>query len=129
MITKKKNILVDMTADIIHHGHIRLLKKASFLGKVIVALTTDEEVKKYKNKKTILNYNQRKEILVSIKYVSKVIPSKWIINDYFLKKNKIDFLVHGNDNSNIVSKDKIKTFKRTKNISSSKIIKKIMKSK
>ena len=129
MIIKKKNILVDMTADIIHHGHIRLLKKASSHGNVIVALTTDEEVKKYKNKKTILNYNQRKEILISIKYVSKVIPSKWIIDDYFLKKNKIDFLVHGNDNSNIVSKDKIKIFKRTKNISSSKIIKKIMKSK
>jgi cytidyltransferase-like protein len=129
MIIKKKNILVDMTADIIHHGHIRLLKKASSLGKVIVALTKDEEVKKYKNKKTVLNYNQRKEILISIKYVSKVIPSKWIIDDYFLKKNKIDFLVHGNDNSNIVSKDKIKIFKRTKNISSSEIIKKIMKSK
>ncbi len=33
----KKNILVDLSATIIHHGHIRLLKKASKLGKVIVA--------------------------------------------------------------------------------------------
>ena len=128
-MNKKQRILVDMTADIIHHGHIRLLKKASSYGKVIVALTKDTEVKKFKNKKTILNYNQRKEILISIKYVSEVIPSKWIIDDYYLKKNKIDFLIHGNDNSNLVSKDKIKIFKRTKKISSSQIIKKIRKSK
>ena len=128
-MNKKQRILVDMTADIIHHGHIRLLKKASSYGKVIIALTKDAEVKKFKNKKTILNYNQRKEILISIKYVSEVIPSKWIIDDYYLKKNKIDFLIHGNDNSNLVSKDKIKIFKRTKKISSSQIIKKIRKSK
>lgn len=128
-MNKKQRILVDMTADIIHHGHIRLLKKASSYGKVIVALTKDVEVKKFKNKKTILNYNQRKEILISIKYVSEVIPSKWIIDDYFLKKNKIDFLIHGNDNSNLVSRDKIKIFKRTKKISSTQIIKKIRKSK
>ena len=126
-MSKKQRILVDMTADIIHHGHIRLLKKASSYGKVIVALTKDKEVKKFKNKTTVLNYNQRKEILISIKYVSEVIPSKWIIDDYYLKKNKIDFLIHGNDNSNLVSKDKIKIFKRTKKISSSQIIKKIRK--
>ena len=120
-----KKILVDMTADIIHHGHIRLLKKASKYGKVIVALTTDKEVKKYKNKATIFNFKQRKEILLAIKYVSKVIPSKWIIDNNFLKKNKINFLVDGNDNSNHVLNKKIKIFKRTRNISSSKIIKKI----
>ena len=43
-----KRILVDMSATIIHHGHIRLLKKASKFGKVIVALTTDREIKKSK---------------------------------------------------------------------------------
>ena len=47
-----KNILVDMSATIIHHGHIRLLKKASKYGKVVVALTTDEEIKKSK----VLNF-------------------------------------------------------------------------
>ena len=43
-----KKILVDMTASVIHHGHVRLLKKASKFGKVYVALTTDKEVKKHK---------------------------------------------------------------------------------
>ena len=40
----KKRILVDMSATLIHHGHIRLLKKASDYGNVIVALTTDKEI-------------------------------------------------------------------------------------
>ena len=38
-----KRIMVDMSATLIHHGHIRLLKRASSYGNVIVALTTDEE--------------------------------------------------------------------------------------
>jgi glycerol-3-phosphate cytidylyltransferase len=120
-----KKIMVDMTADIIHHGHIRLLKKASKYGKVVVALTTDDEVKKNKKKISILNYKQRKEILLSIKYVSKVIPSKWKLDNKFLKKHNIDLLIHGSDNSNDIPKDKLKIFKRTKNISSTNIYKKI----
>ena len=43
-----KRILVDMSAVLIHHGHIRLLKKAQKYGEVIVALTTDKEIKKKK---------------------------------------------------------------------------------
>ena len=70
-----KKILVDLSATLIHHGHIRLLKKASKYGKVVVALTSDEEVKKYKGYNPELNFNKRKEILESIKYVDKVIKS------------------------------------------------------
>ena len=42
----KKRILVDLSATILHHGHIRLLKKASKKGQVFVALTSDKEIKK-----------------------------------------------------------------------------------
>tara|TARA_B100000900_G_scaffold312246_1_gene271064 strand:- start:7 stop:399 length:393 start_codon:yes stop_codon:yes gene_type:complete len=117
----KKNILVDLSATIIHHGHIRLLKKASKLGKVIVALTSDAQVKKHKGYKPELNFSQRKEILKSIIYVNKVIKSNWMIDEKFLKKHKIDFVVHGNDNSNKIKKDKMIIFNRTKGISSSLI--------
>ena len=41
-----KKVLVDMTCSILHFGHIRLLKKASKLGKVIVALAKDKDIKK-----------------------------------------------------------------------------------
>ena len=44
----KKKGLVDMSAAILHHGHIRLLRKAKKYGKVLVALTTDIEVKSLK---------------------------------------------------------------------------------
>ena len=123
----KKKILVDMSATIIHNGHIRLLKKASKLGNVIVALTTDKEIKEKKKIYPVLNYKERKEILESIKYVKKVIPSKWILDYDFLKKNRIDFLVHGHDNKNNIPRKKLKIFPRTKNISSSIIRKRIIK--
>ena len=80
----KKKILVDLSCSILHHGHIRLLKKASKFGEVIVALTTDREIKKNKGHFPELKYDFRKEILYSIKFVKKVIPSKWKITNTFL---------------------------------------------
>ena len=73
MKKNKKNIMVDMTCSILHHGHIRLLKKASKLGNVIIALTDDREIILNKNFKPPLSFKERKEILESIKYVTKVI--------------------------------------------------------
>lgn len=122
-----KKILVDLSATLLHHGHIRLLKKASKFGKVVVALTSDKEILKKKGYIPELNFNQRREILLSIKYVDKIIKSKWMIDDKFIKKNKIDLLVHGSDNKNSISKSKLKVFPRTKGISSSIIRKKCKK--
>jgi len=124
---KSKKILVDMSATILHHGHVRLLKKASQFGKVIVALTIDREVKKNKGYRPELNFKSRKEILESIKYVSKVIPSNFLINEKYLRKNKIDLLIHGNDNPHLLNtKNKIKIFSRTKGVSSSLIRKNVI---
>ena len=122
-----KRILVDMSAVLIHHGHIRLLKKAQKYGNVIVALTTDKEIKKKKKVTPELNFNQRKEILQSIKFVKKVIPSPWLIDNKYLKKHKIDFLVHGKDNKNNVSDNMLILFNRTKKISTTILRRKIYK--
>ena len=123
---KKKRILVDMSATIIHHGHIRLLKKASRYGKVIVALTRDIEVKKNKGYYPELNFKSRKEILSSIKYVDRVISSNFLVNERFLKKNKIDILIHGTDSPHsIKNKNKLIILPRTRGISSSKIRKRV----
>lgn len=124
---KKKRIMVDMSATLLHHGHIRLLKKASKFGEVIIGLTKDNQIKKYKGYNPEIEFKYRKEILESIKYVKKVIPSEFFLNDKYLKKNKIDLLIHGNDNKNKVKSVKIKTFNRTKGISSSLLRKKIIK--
>jgi len=123
----KKNILIDMSATIIHHGHIRLISKASRSGNVIIGLTKDKEIKKFKGYIPEIKFKHRKEILVNIKKVYKVIPSNFYITSHFLKKNKIHYLVHGNDNKNIVEKKKLKIFARTPNISSTIIRKKASK--
>jgi len=118
MLKYKKIIMVDMTCSILHHGHIRILKKASKFGEVIVALTSDEEILKHKKFKTLFNFAQRKEILLSIKYVSKVIKSQYLITDSFIKANKCDYLFHGSDTQNNANLTNLKTIKRTKSISS-----------
>jgi len=122
---KIQRIMVDMSVSILHNGHIRILKKAKKLGYVIVALTTDEQIKKHKGFQSELNFKQRKEILNSIKYIDKVVPSKWLIDESFLDLHKVDLLVHGNDNPSRISKKRLKVYKRTKNISAEKIRRKI----
>ena len=62
----RPRVMVDMSATLIHHGHIRLLKKAAEIGDVVVALTSDEEVKRTKGYVPELNFDERKEILESI---------------------------------------------------------------
>lgn len=113
-----KRIMVDMSATLLHHGHIRLLKKAKEFGYVIVALTTDEEIIKCKGYKPELSFNERREILESIKYVDEVVQSQWRLDEKFLDLHKADFLVHGNDNSNFVDQSRLKIFQRTDGISS-----------
>ena len=117
----QKRIMVDMSATIIHHGHIRLLKKSSEFGKVVVGLTTDEEVISNKGYQPELDFLYRKEILESIKYVDEVVPVPWLLDEEILLKHNIDFLVHGSDNSNLISDNKLKIFQRTDGISSTDI--------
>ena len=120
----KKRILVDMSVTILHYGHIRLLKKAVAHGDVIVGLSSDKDIKKYKGYIPELNYAQRKEIVGSIQYVKEVVKVNFNVSEEDLKKNKIDLLIHGNDLKNIINKKRVKILKRTKNISSTEMRKK-----
>ena len=127
MKKKSKRVMVDLSATLIHNGHIRLLKKAKKFGKVIVALTKDSEVKKCKGYVPELNFNQRKEILIALKYVDKVIPSNWYIKNSYLKRNKIDILIRGSDHAKQKFNVKKIIYPRTKDISSSIIRKRASK--
>ena len=93
---KKKIVYVGLSADILHKGHVNILKIASSYGDVYVGLLTDKAIASYKNI-PYLNYEKRKVVLENIKYVKKVIPQKTL--DYVENLNKIkpDFVVHGND--------------------------------
>ena len=70
-----------MSCTLLHHGHIRLLKKAANLGKVIVALTTD--TKPTKKGYPELTFEERREIICK-KYVSEV-PQRLLMTNILLK--------------------------------------------
>jgi len=112
-------IMVDMSAALIHHGHIRILKEAKELGTVIVALTTDEEIQKKKGYTPELRYQDRFEILEAIKFVDEIVPSPWLIEESFLDKHNIDLLVHGQDNVNPIPPNRLLVLPRTEGISTS----------
>ncbi len=121
MANTTKRVMVDMSATIIHHGHTRLLKKAAAYGDVIVGLTRDEEILKKKGYTPELSFEHRKEVIEAIRYVSEVVETPWLLDDAVLEKHNIDLLVHGDDNSNLIKKEKLLIFPRTEGVSSTKM--------
>ena len=113
-----QRVMVDMSATLLHHGHIRLLKAASLRGLVVVGLTEDADIARVKGYPPELSFAERKEILESIVYVSEVVPTPWLINDSLLDRFDIDVLIHGDDNSNAVSPSRLLVLPRTPDISS-----------
>ena len=87
---------VNMCADILHHGHINVLKTASLYGNVLVGLMTDDVMEEYK-RKPFISYENRRVVLESIKYVSHVVPQKTMSMKENLTIYKPDFLVHADD--------------------------------
>ena len=69
--------------DLFHIGHLNLLKRAKKMcDYLIVSVSTDELVMEYKNKKPVINFNNRLAIIASIKYVDLAVPQ--------LNRNKIE---------------------------------------
>jgi len=116
-----KRIMVDMSATLIHHGHIRLLKKAAQYGDVIVGLTTDNEILTKKGYLPEISYEHRKEVLDELECVSEVVPTPWLIDQSVLNYFNIDILMHGDDNSNNINKDQLKILPRTSGVSSTEL--------
>ncbi len=111
-------VMVDMSVTILHHGHVRLLKRAKELGTVVVGLTTDDEVFRRKGYVPELPFAARKEILESLRFVDEVVATPWLITDSILKKHSIDVLLHGSDNSNDIDQSKLMVVPRTEGVSS-----------
>lgn len=95
-IKKKKIVYVGLSADILHEGHINILKTANKLGDVIVGLLTDAAIASYKNIPT-LNYKQREIVLKNISLVKRVIPQHTLDYRPNLKLITPNFVVHGDD--------------------------------
>lgn len=92
----EKKVYVGMSADLIHPGHLNVLRKAASLGEVTVGLLTDEAIASYK-RLPYMSYEQRREVVESIKGVSSVVPQETL--DYVpnLCKYRPDYVVHGDD--------------------------------
>ena len=93
---KKKLVYVGLSADILHEGHINIIKIAHKFGNVIVGLLTDQAIASYKNIPQ-LSYKQREVVLKNIKFIKKVIPQKTLDYTDNLNLIKPDYVVHGDD--------------------------------
>ena len=127
-------VYVDMVADLFHIGHINLMQHAKTFGNyLIVGVHSDKDVASYK-RKPIINEENRYEIVRNCKLADQVIESSpLLITEEFIKKHKIDLVVHGddiskaiNDQHEIISKLGIVRYvPYTKGVSTTEIIAKI----
>lgn len=91
-----KTVYIAISADILHHGHINLIKKASEYGKLIVGVLTDEAVATYK-RFPVIEFEERKFIIENISGVSEVVPQNTLDYTDNLKKYRPDYVFHGDD--------------------------------
>lgn len=113
-LNKNKVVYLAFSTDIIHGGHIRILKKSSELGKVIVGVMSDQAVASFK-RYPVLDYEHRYEIIKNIKYVDKVVEQKSLSYKDNLKNIKPDYVVHGdewkNDNLKYIREETLNVLK------------------
>lgn len=91
-----KKVYVGMSADLIHPGHLNILKKAAELGEVTVGLLTDQAIASYK-RLPYMTFEQRKQVVENLKSVTHVVAQTTL--DYLpnLREFKPDYVVHGDD--------------------------------
>jgi phosphoenolpyruvate phosphomutase len=92
----KKTVYVGMSADLLHPGHINILKEAAKLGDVIVGLLTDKAIASYK-RLPFMTYDQRKEVIENVKGVTKVVKQDTLDYEFNLCQIKPDIVMHGDD--------------------------------
>ena len=94
-----KKVITYGTFDLLHYGHINLLRRAKELGDyLIVGVSTDEFNRDKKGKECYFTYEQRKQLLEAIKYVDLVIPEEnWEQKTGDMQKYDVDIFVMGDD--------------------------------
>ena len=93
-----KKVITYGTFDLLHYGHINLLKRAKALGDYLIVALSSDKFNVIKGKMSFFNFEERKTILESIKYVDEVImEDAWEQKITDIKKYNIDIFVIGND--------------------------------
>ncbi len=91
-----KTVYVGMSADLLHPGHINIIKEASKLGELTVGVLTDKAIASYK-RLPYLTYEQRSNVVENLKHVSQVVPQNELDYRPNLRKLKPNYVVHGDD--------------------------------
>lgn len=93
-----KRVITYGTFDILHYGHINLLKRARALGDYLIVVLSSDEFNKVKNKVSYYTYEQRKTILEACRYVDLVVPEyNWEQKRDDVLKYQADIFVMGDD--------------------------------
>ena len=93
-----KRVITYGTFDVLHYGHINLLKRAKALGDYLIVGLSSDKFNEVKNKKSYYNYEQRKKILESLRFVDLVIPEdNWEQKISDIKEFRADIFVMGDD--------------------------------
>lgn len=122
--------------DLFHYGHLNILKEAKKLcNYLIVGVSTDKLIKKYKKRFPVITQEFRIKIIEELKCVNKVVSQKKLVDIRQFKKLKADVFFLGDDWKNNYSNEginwlrdnkKIVWIKYTKSLSTSKVIEKII---
>lgn len=93
-----RKVITYGTFDLLHYGHINLLKKAKELGDYLIVGLSTNKFNEIKGKKCYFPYEERKKLLEAIRYVDLVIPEEnWEQKVKDIKEFKVDVFVMGND--------------------------------
>lgn len=93
-----KKVITYGTFDLLHTGHINILRRAKEFGDYLVVAISSDEFNELKGKKAYYTFEQRKAILEAIRYVDEVIPEhNWEQKIDDVKNHNIDVFVMGDD--------------------------------
>lgn len=93
-----KRVITYGTFDLLHYGHIELLRRAKALGDYLVVALSSDEFNDLKGKRSHFDYAKRNEMLAAIKYVDEIIPEhNWEQKRPDIKEHGIDIFVMGED--------------------------------
>lgn len=126
-----KKVITYGTFDLLHWGHINLLKRAKSLGDYLIVAVSSDEFNAMKNKKAYHSFEHRKMIIEAVRYVDEVIPEcSWGQKEQDVVNKDIDVFVMGDDWSgkfdSLQEYCKVVYLPRTVGISTSKIKKELV---
>lgn len=93
---ENRTVYLGFGTDIVHSGHIKIIKRAQRLGKVIIGVLSDEAVASY-TRVPLLSFDERKELLANIAGIYKVVEQKTLSYRNNLERYRPNFVVHGDD--------------------------------